>query len=256
MRFAKDKAILKTTEYPRADPQVLLRQGVGAWDLLFHALTARIRALNASGAAIWERLDGAHPPQDIARELELPVEAVSDFIAGLRADLFLEEGGISQTHQIPVAQAAWSYPAAQPDLAQTPAGGSTWLFRPGAARPIALCPQDDAARSLLDFFAQAAGLEAYSQQLPDEALALRVRSARAEDYDRSAPQPGRQECILPTTGGRQLSPDGDSFRFSARLRTSIRLGRVSASIARLIQPEGGLLLHGALLNGPAGGVLL
>lgn len=248
--------MLKPAECPRADPQALLRQGVGAWDLLFHALTARTRALNPSGVAIWTRLDGAHAPQDIAQELDLPVEAVSDFIAGLRADLFLAENSLPEAHQLPAAQAAWNCPAAQPEPEQVLTDGPAWCFRPGAGRPLLLCPQDERAGWLLDFFARSAGLEACDPPFAEGAIALRVRSSCTEDYDRSAPQPGRQECILPATGGRVRAAEGDSFRFSPHVSTSIRLGRVSTSIARLVQPEGGLLLHGAVLSGPTGGVLL
>ena len=58
------------TEYPIANPVVVLREEFDKWAVLFNPDTAAAVGINPVGVAIWKLLDGNHSPEEIADEIK------------------------------------------------------------------------------------------------------------------------------------------------------------------------------------------
>ena len=64
------------TNYPTANPSVVLREEFDDSALLFNPDTGAIFGLNAAGLFIWKRLDGRHSEADILEELDRHFEDI------------------------------------------------------------------------------------------------------------------------------------------------------------------------------------
>ena len=85
------------TEYPIANPVVVLREEFDKWAVLFNPDTAAAVGINPVGVAIWKLLDGKHSPEEITVEIkdsfsDVPEDArthVTSFLADLVSKGFI-----------------------------------------------------------------------------------------------------------------------------------------------------------------------
>ena len=87
--------------YPKAHPNVVLREEFAGQYLLFHADTGAMLGINRTGAFIWKQLDGRTSMADLTRRIDAAFQVppatarrdLADFINRLSENHLLVDNG-------------------------------------------------------------------------------------------------------------------------------------------------------------------